>query len=116
MPGRESEYADATDMFRHLQTLEEGSPAYLREREAIIQRCLPLADHIAQRYGGRGEPRDDLIQAARVGLVGAVNRFELSHGVDFASFAVPTILGEVRRHFRDYGWAVSSAPPHERQR
>ena len=53
MPGRESEYAEVTDMFRYLQTLEKGSAAHRRQREAIIQRCLPLADHIAQRYSGR---------------------------------------------------------------
>jgi RNA polymerase sigma-B factor len=106
MAGRESEYADVADMFRHLKTLEEGSAAFVRHREAIIRRCMPLADHIARRYGGRGEPYDDLVQAARVGLVNAVNRFELTNGADFASFAVPTIMGEVRRHFRDHGWAV----------
>jgi len=106
MSGRELEYADVAGMFRHLAMLEEGSAAFLRQRDVIIRRCMPLADHIARRYGGRGEPHDDLVQAARVGLVNAVNRFELTNGADFASFAVPTIMGEVRRHFRDYGWAV----------
>ena len=106
MSGRELEYADVAEMFRHPAMLEEGSAAFLRQREAIIRRCMPLADHIARRYGGRGEPHDDLVQAARVGLVNAVNRFELTNGADFASFAVPTIMGEVRRHFRDYVWAV----------
>ena len=106
MSGRELEYADVAGMFRHLAMLEVGSAAFLRQREVIIRRCMPLADHIARRYGGRGEPHDDLVQAARVGLVNAVNRFELTNGADFASFAVPTIMGEVRRHFRDYGWAV----------
>ena len=72
----------------------------------IIKRCLPLADHIARRYGGRGEPYDDLVQAARLGLVNAVNRFDVDNGADFVSFAVPTMMGEVRRHFRDHGWAV----------
>jgi RNA polymerase sigma-B factor len=96
-------------MFRHLAMLEVGSAAFLRQRDVIIRRCMPLADHIARRYGGRGEPHDDLVQAARVGLVNAVNRFELTNGADFASFAVPTIMGEVRRHFRDYGWAVKVA-------
>ena len=106
MSGRELEYADVAGMFRHLAMLEEGSAAFLRQRDVIIRRCMPLADHIARRYGGRGEPHDDLVQAARVGLVNAVNRFERTNGADFASFAVPTIMGEVRRHFRDYGWAV----------
>jgi len=64
---------------------------------------LPLARHIARRYGGRGQPFDDLVQAASVGLVNAVNRFDPENAADFASFAVPTMMGEVRRHFRDYG-------------
>jgi RNA polymerase sigma-B factor len=101
-----SEYADVAEMFRHLKLLDEGSAAFRRQREAIIERSLPLADHIARRYCGRGEPFDDLVQAARVGLVNAVNRFDVDAGAEFLSFAVPTMMGEVRRHFRDYGWAV----------
>ncbi len=64
-----SEYADVRDMFRELAGLSERSSAYERQRERIVQRCLPLADHIARRFDGRGEPREDLIQVARVGLV-----------------------------------------------
>ncbi|MDT5211680.1 MAG: polymerase sigma-B factor [Mycobacterium sp.] len=101
-----SEYAETTELFRQLKLLDEGSPAFRRQRQAIIERCLPLADHIARRYCGRGEPFDDLVQAARVGLVNAVNRFDVDTGAEFLSFAVPTMMGEVRRHFRDYGWAV----------
>ena len=100
------EYAEVAEMFRHLHALEAGSVGYRRQRDVIIQRCLPLAHHIARRYGGRGEPLDDLVQAACVGLVNAVNRFDLENGADFLSFAVPTMIGEVRKHFRDYGWAV----------
>jgi len=101
-----SEYSELTAMFRHLNNLEKGSPAFRRQRDQIIKRGLPLADHIARRYGGRGEPFDDLVQAARSGLVNAVNRFDIDKGSDFVSFAVPTMMGEVRRHFRDYSWAV----------
>ena len=104
-----SDYASATkstEMFRHLKSLDEASDAFRRQREAIIGHCLPLADHIAWRYHGRGQPHDDLVQAARVGLIGAVDRFDPDHGAEFVSFAVPTMMGEVRRHFRDYGWAV----------
>jgi RNA polymerase sigma-B factor len=101
-----SDYADVMEMFRHLKLLDEGSLAFRRQREAIIECALPLADHIARRYGGRGEPFDDLVQAARVGLLNAVNRFDIDNGSDFLFFAVPTMMGEVRRHFRDYGWAV----------
>ncbi|BBY90557.1 RNA polymerase sigma factor SigF [Mycobacterium gallinarum] len=101
-----SEYADLTDMFRRLATLDEGSAAYRRQRDEIIARGLPIANHIARRFRNRGEPNDDLVQAARVGLVNAVNRFDPENGADFLAFAVPTMMGEVRRHFRDYGWAV----------
>ena len=93
-------------MFRILQGLEEGSAKFTRQRDAIVERCLPLADHIARRFDGRGEPRDDLVQVARVGLVNAVIRFNVDAGSDFVSFAVPTIMGEVRRHFRDNSWSV----------
>ncbi|WP_234938635.1 RNA polymerase sigma factor SigF [Mycolicibacterium lutetiense] len=93
-------------MFRELSGLSEESSDYERQRERIVQRCLPLADHIARRFDGRGEPREDLVQVARVGLVNAVNRFDVEAGSDFVSFAVPTIMGEVRRHFRDNSWSV----------
>jgi RNA polymerase sigma-B factor len=93
-------------MFRHLATLDEQSRAYRRQRDAIIERCLPLADHIAGRFRNRGEPLEDLVQVARIGLIQAVNRFDAENGADFLAFAVPTVMGEVRRHFRDHGWSV----------
>ncbi|MCM6778291.1 SigB/SigF/SigG family RNA polymerase sigma factor [Nocardia sp. CDC159] len=80
-------------------------------RSRIIEIGLPLADHIAQRYSGRGEQVEDLRQVARVGLVLAVDRFEVGRGTSFLSFAVPTIMGEVRRHFRDQVWAVRVPRP-----
>jgi RNA polymerase sigma-B factor len=94
------------DLFRQLAVLETGSAEFQRHRDAIVNRCLPLADHIARRFDGRGEPHDDLVQVARVGLVNAVIRFDVETGSDFVSFAVPTIMGEVRRHFRDNSWSV----------
>ncbi|BBX97955.1 RNA polymerase sigma factor SigF [Mycobacterium lacus] len=103
---RPNEYADVPEMFRELMTLAADSPEFHRHRDKIVERCLPLADHIARRFEGRGEPRDDLVQVARVGLVNAVVRFDVETGSDFVSFAVPTIMGEVRRHFRDNSWSV----------
>ncbi|KKF01947.1 SigB/SigF/SigG family RNA polymerase sigma factor [Mycolicibacterium obuense] len=109
-PGRNTKhsggYADVADMFRELALLDEGSPLHQRQREAIIERCLPLADHIARRFRGRGETHDDLVQVARVGLLNAVNRFDIDTADDFLAFAVPTMMGEVRRYFRDHGWAL----------
>ncbi|OBK71247.1 SigB/SigF/SigG family RNA polymerase sigma factor [Mycobacterium sp. 1274761.0] len=101
-----SEYSDVTDMFRHLRTFNAQSPEYRHQRELIIEQCLPLANHIARRFSSRGEPYDDLVQVARVGLMNAVNRFDADNGAEFLAFAVPTMMGEVRRHFRDHGWSV----------
>jgi RNA polymerase sigma-B factor len=101
-----ADYTIVTDMFRVLGTLDEGSVAHRRQRDAIIERALPLADHVARRFRGRGQPHGDLRQVACVGLVNAVNRFDPDAGSDFLAFAVPTIMGEVRRHFRDFGWAL----------
>jgi RNA polymerase sigma-B factor len=103
---RPNEYADVPDMFRELAGVPADSMEFQRQRDKIVERCLPLADHIARRFEGRGEPRDDLVQVARVGLVNAVVRFDIEAGSDFVSFAVPTIMGEVRRHFRDNSWSV----------
>jgi RNA polymerase sigma-B factor len=100
------DYADVTDMFCNLSTLDEQSSAYRRQRDAIIERCVPLADTIARHFSNRGEPLEDLVQVARIGLLNAVNRFDVSTGSEFLSFAVPTMMGEVRRHFRDHGWSV----------
>jgi RNA polymerase sigma-B factor len=75
-------------------------------REQLVQRLLPLARRMARRYRRSDEPLDDLVQVATVGLINAVDRFSPERGSDFFSFAVPTISGEVRRHFRDLGWSM----------
>ncbi|HLH65681.1 MAG TPA: SigB/SigF/SigG family RNA polymerase sigma factor [Solirubrobacteraceae bacterium] len=75
-------------------------------REELVLRYQPLARRLARRYMGAREPLDDLLQVANLGLVNAIDRFDPSHGTAFASFAVPTILGELKRYFRDCGWAV----------
>jgi len=75
-------------------------------REKLVERFLPLARRLARRYERASEPLDDLVQVASVGLVKAIDRFEPEHGAGFSSYAVPTILGELKRHFRDAGWAL----------
>ncbi|HEU5264845.1 MAG TPA: SigB/SigF/SigG family RNA polymerase sigma factor [Gaiellaceae bacterium] len=75
-------------------------------REQALVELMPLVRALAARYAGRGEPLEDLVQVGSVGLIKAVDRFDVDRGVDFASYAVPTIVGEIRRHFRDKSWAM----------
>lgn len=96
-------YDNLTDLFVQMCRPDTDTDAV---REEIVTRALPLAEHIARRFRGRGEAYDDLLQVARLGLVNAVDRFDVTRGTDFVSFAVPTIMGEVRHHFRDVGWAM----------
>ena len=75
-------------------------------REELVARMLPLARSLARRYANKGEPLDDLEQVASLGLLKAIDRFDVSRDVRFATFAVPTIAGELKRHFRDRGWML----------
>jgi RNA polymerase sigma-B factor len=78
----------------------------LAARDKLVEANLPLARAIARRYAGRGEQLDDLVQVASIGLIKAIDRFDLERGVFFRTYAVPTIVGEIKRHFRDRAWAV----------
>ncbi|MEU7765786.1 RNA polymerase sigma factor SigF [Nocardia sp. NPDC049190] len=103
--GRDS-YENIEPWFDKLAALEAADPHRHDLRAEIIRLCLPLAEHIARRFAGRGEPNDDLQQVACVGLLHAVDRFDVHRQASFLAFAVPTIMGEVRRHFRDRAWSV----------
>lgn len=98
---------DPADRTRELLT-QVGAGGEGRDvaREALVHLHRPLVEHCALRFAGRGEPYDDLVQVGMVGLLQAIDRFDPDRGRDFTSFAVPTVLGEVRRWFRDKGWAV----------
>jgi len=103
---RDGEYAHLVPLQRRYAALAADDPARQQLREQLISGYRPIAEHIARRFVGRGEPLDDLVQVAIVGLINAVDRFEPDRGCDFFSFAVPTITGEVRRYFRDHGWST----------
>jgi RNA polymerase sigma-B factor len=93
-------------LLAELGQMSRDDPARPRLREYIICRCAPAARREAMRYRNTGEPIDDLVQVATLGLILAVDRYDASRGIPFRHFAVPTILGELKRHFRDKGWAV----------
>ncbi len=94
------------DMLVQLAGLEPGSTRWAVLRDQLVTLHLPLAEHLARRFRDRGEPLDDLIQVATVGLIKAVDRFDPDRGVEFSTYATPTIVGEIKRHFRDRGWAI----------
>jgi RNA polymerase sigma-B factor len=96
----------ALALLRRLAVLPPDEPSRAGLRERAIEAWLPLARHLAQRFHGRGEPVDDLVQIATIGLIKAVDRFDPEYGNDFAAYAVPTIVGEVKRHFRDRTWDI----------
>lgn len=75
-------------------------------RDQLLVDLMPLVRALASRYAGRGEPLEDLVQVGALGLIKAVDRFDVERGVEFSSYAVPTIVGEIRRHFRDKAWAM----------
>ncbi|HEX8207394.1 MAG TPA: sigma-70 family RNA polymerase sigma factor, partial [Solirubrobacteraceae bacterium] len=77
-----------------------------RARDVLAEEMLPLARALAGRYAGRGEPLDDLVQVACVGIMKAIEGFDLSRDVRFSSYATPTVLGEIKRYFRDKTWAM----------
>ncbi|WP_432535440.1 SigB/SigF/SigG family RNA polymerase sigma factor [Kineococcus arenarius] len=89
-----------------LARLPPDDPERARVRDELTRRHLPLAEHLAARFHGRGEPHDDLVQVATIGLLKALDRFDPARGVPFGAYAVPTMLGEIKRHFRDRGWAM----------
>ncbi|MFE9093751.1 RNA polymerase sigma factor SigF [Streptomyces sp. NPDC007264] len=96
----------ARSMFVELRKLREGSPEYAELRNQLVRMHLPLVEHLARRFRNRGEPLDDLTQVATIGLIKSVDRFDPDRGVEFSTYATPTVVGEIKRHFRDKGWAV----------
>lgn len=103
---RNSGYDHLAPLFDELARLPSGSPRREQLRDELVTAHLPVAQHVARRFAHRGEPQEDLEQVATLGLIHAVDRFDTTRGTDFLSYAMPTITGEVRRHFRDQAWAM----------
>ncbi|MFH8932408.1 SigB/SigF/SigG family RNA polymerase sigma factor [Streptomyces pristinaespiralis] len=92
--------------FDRLQHLEEGTPEYQYARNTLIEMNISLVRYVARRFRNRAESDEDIVQVGTIGLIKAIDRFDLSREVEFATFAVPYILGEIKRFFRDTSWAV----------
>lgn len=101
-PGSVSGRVDDATVLELFERLTDDPTA----RESIVMLFQPLAEYLARRFAGRGEALDDLIQVANLGLLGAIDRFDLSHEVQFSTYAAATIVGELKRHFRDKGWTI----------
>jgi len=88
----------------HDRSISQGSR--LAARDGLVALHLPLVEHCARRFRNRGEPFEDLVQVGTIGLIKSIDRFEVDRGVEFSTYATPTIIGEIKRHFRDKGWAI----------
>ncbi|GGR88406.1 RNA polymerase sigma factor [Streptomyces humidus] len=93
-------------LFARLESLEEGTHDYAYVRNTLVELNLALVKFAASRFRSRSEPMEDIIQVGTIGLIKAIDRFELSRGVEFPTFAMPTVIGEIKRFFRDTSWSV----------
>jgi RNA polymerase sigma-B factor len=98
--------ATSAELFTRLAGAEPGTAVWQTLRDELVRRHLPLVHFLVRRFRGRGEPLDDLVQVATIGLIKAVDRFDPERGIEFSTYATPTVVGEVKRHFRDRGWAI----------
>ncbi|MFI9296265.1 RNA polymerase sigma factor SigF [Streptomyces gardneri] len=93
-------------LFARLSELEEGTHDHAYVRNTLVELNLALVKFAASRFGSRSEPMEDIVQVGTIGLIKAIDRFELTRGVEFPTFAMPTIIGEIKRFFRDTSWSV----------
>jgi RNA polymerase sigma-B factor len=92
--------------FAVLLDQESSAAQRVRARDDLVRLHLPLVEHCARQFRNRGEPFEDLVQVGTIGLIKSIDRFETDRGVEFSTYATPTIIGEIKRHFRDKGWAI----------
>jgi RNA polymerase sigma-B factor len=97
---------DSSTLFARLHDEAADPDAREAAREGLVHLHLPLVEHCARRFRNRGEPLEDLVQVGTIGLLKAVDRFDTDRGVEFSTYATPTIIGEIKRYFRDKGWAI----------
>ncbi|HEY9410509.1 MAG TPA: RNA polymerase sigma factor SigF [Jiangellaceae bacterium] len=97
---------ESRELLVQLTSLGPDDPLRGQTRNRLATIHLPLAEHLARRFTGRGEPYEDLVQVATIGLIKAIDRYDPHRGVEFSTYATPTILGEIKRWFRDKGWAI----------
>ena len=93
-------------LFVQLRKSDGSDIARRTARDGLVHLHMPLVEHCARRFRNRGEPLEDLVQVGTIGLIKAVDRFETDRGVEFSTYATPTIIGEIKRYFRDKGWAI----------
>ncbi len=97
---------ESAELFARLHDDDAGREQREAARDGLVHLHLPLVEHCARRFRNRGEPFEDLVQVGTIGLIKAVDRFETDRGVEFSTYATPTVIGEIKRHFRDKGWAI----------
>jgi RNA polymerase sigma-B factor len=105
-PGSNYDRDHARDLFARLASSPDDSAEHRVFRDELVEMHLPLVEYLARRFAGRGEPLDDLVQVGTLGLIKAVDRFDLDREVEFSTYATPTVVGEIKRHFRDKGWTI----------
>jgi RNA polymerase sigma-B factor len=93
-------------LFAQFRDLAADEDARLVARDGLVQLHLPLVEHCARRFRNRGEPFEDLVQVGTIGLLKSIDRFDPERGVEFSTYATPTVIGEIKRYFRDKGWAI----------
>ena len=96
----------SAELFRDMRDADATEASRASARDGLVHLHLPLVEHCARRFRNRGEPHEDLVRVGTIGLIKAVDRFETDRGVEFSTYATPTIIGEIKRYFRDKGWAI----------